>query len=58
MNIFHTIYSDAAHTNALSRVTAVELISEVQDYDKEKYREMLLEATETVLGHFGFLGHF
>jgi hypothetical protein len=23
-------------------------------YDKEKYREMLLEATETVLGYFGF----
>ena len=25
-----------------------------QVYDKEKYREMLLEATETVLGYFGF----
>ena len=25
-----------------------------QDYDKEKYREMLLEAAETVLGYFGF----
>jgi hypothetical protein len=24
------------------------------DYDKEKYRDMLLEATETVLGYFGF----
>jgi hypothetical protein len=24
------------------------------DYDKEKYREMLLEAAETVLGYFGF----
>jgi hypothetical protein len=23
-------------------------------YDKEKYREMLLEAAETVLGYFGF----
>jgi hypothetical protein len=26
----------------------------VRDYDKEKYREMLLEAAETVLGYFGF----
>ena len=24
------------------------------NYDKEKYREMLLEAAETVLGYFGF----
>ena len=27
---------------------------EALDYDKEKYREMLLEAAETVLGLFGF----
>ena len=25
-----------------------------EQYDKEKYREMLLEAAETVLGYFGF----
>ena len=25
-----------------------------QVYDKEKYREMLLEAAETVLGYYGF----
>jgi hypothetical protein len=24
------------------------------DYDKEKYREMLLESAETVLSYFGF----
>jgi hypothetical protein len=24
------------------------------NYDKEKYREMLIEAAETVLGYFGF----
>jgi len=24
------------------------------DYDKEKYREMLLEAAEAILGLFGF----
>jgi hypothetical protein len=30
------------------------LISEEHEYDKEKYREMLLEAAETILGYFGF----
>jgi hypothetical protein len=24
------------------------------EYDKEKYKEMLLDAAETVLGYFGF----
>jgi hypothetical protein len=24
------------------------------DYDKEKYKEMILDAAETVLGYFGF----
>jgi predicted TIM-barrel fold metal-dependent hydrolase len=24
------------------------------DYDKEKYKEMVLDAAETVLGYFGF----
>jgi hypothetical protein len=32
----------------------LDLISEEHDYDKEKYREMLLEAAETALGYFGF----
>ena len=27
--------------------------TEEHDYDKEKYREMLLEGAETVLGYFG-----
>jgi len=37
-------------------VTPVEFIEEgiEQVYDKDKYREMLLEAAETVLGYFGF----
>jgi DNA polymerase elongation subunit (family B) len=50
------IYTDAAHSNPLRRVTPVELIDEVEEqvYDKEKYREVLLEAAETVLGYFGF----
>jgi hypothetical protein len=34
----------------------VDLISQGKehDYDKEKYREMLLEAAESILGYFGF----
>ena len=32
----------------------LDLVSEEHDYDKEKYREMLLEAAESILGHFGF----
>jgi hypothetical protein len=28
------------------------------NYDKQKYREMLLEPAETVLGYFGFDGLF
>jgi DNA polymerase elongation subunit (family B) len=49
------IYTDA-HTNPLRRVTPLDFIHEgnEQDYDKAKYREMLLEAAETVLGYFGF----
>jgi len=32
----------------------LDLISEERDYDKEKYREMLLGAAESILGYFGF----
>ena len=28
----------------------------VKSYDKEKYRDLLLDAAETVLGYFGFDG--
>jgi DNA polymerase-2 len=52
----HYIYTDASHANPLRRVAPVNLIDEdgEQDYDKEKYRDMLLDAAETVLGCFGF----
>jgi DNA polymerase elongation subunit (family B) len=50
------IYTDAHHSNPLCRVRALELVREEEElnYDKEKYREMLLEAAETVLAYFGF----
>jgi DNA polymerase elongation subunit (family B) len=50
------IHIDAHHTNPLRRVKPTDLIiqGEALNYDKEKYREMLIEAAETVLGFFGF----
>jgi DNA polymerase elongation subunit (family B) len=55
-DIIQYIYTDAAHKNPLRRVMPLDLVSKGKehDYDKEKYREMLLEAAETVLSYFGF----
>jgi len=49
-------HTGAARSNPLRRVTPVKFIEEGREqvYDKEKYRDMLLEAAETVLGYFGF----
>ena len=52
------VYTDAQHKNPFCRVTPLGLMKqgeqEEQKYDKEKYREMLLDAAETILGYFGF----
>lgn len=48
------IYTDAAHRNPLRRILPVDLIKKEHGYDKQKYRDMLLEAAETILGYFGF----
>jgi DNA polymerase elongation subunit (family B) len=53
------IYTDSQHKNPLCRVVPVENAhqnntEESFSYDKEKYREMVLDAAETVLGYFGF----
>ncbi|MFL6338354.1 MAG: DNA polymerase domain-containing protein [Nitrososphaeraceae archaeon] len=48
------IYTDSKHNNPLYRVTAIEGSKSLSSYDKEKYREMTLDAAETVLAHFGF----
>jgi DNA polymerase elongation subunit (family B) len=50
------IYSNTQHKNPLLRVAALESeeASKTLNYDKEKYREMILDAAETVLGPFGF----
>jgi len=50
------VFTNARHTNPLYRVTPRALMGQTRefDYDREKYRELLLEAAETVLGYFGF----
>ena len=50
------VYTDSQHQNPLSRVVPAQFIrnNDSLEYDKEKYKEMLLDASETVLGIFGF----
>ena len=50
------VYTDSQHQNPLSRVVPAQFIrnNDSLNYDKEKYKEMLLDASETVLGIFGF----
>ncbi|MGD0330407.1 MAG: DNA polymerase domain-containing protein [Nitrososphaeria archaeon] len=48
------IYMDSDHHNPLCRVIPLELASSHVNIDKEKYRDMLLDAAETVLSTFSF----
>jgi DNA polymerase elongation subunit (family B) len=50
------IYTDSQHQNPLSRVVPAQFIrnNDDLDYDREKYKEMLFDASETILGIFGF----
>ena len=52
------IYTNLQHKNPLCRVAPIDSTYEYEnrklDYDKKKYREMILDAAETVLGYFGF----
>ena len=53
------IYTNSQHSNPLCRVVPIEknvvqATEPLLEYDKEKYREMILDAAETVLGMFGF----
>jgi DNA polymerase elongation subunit (family B) len=48
------VYTDMKHNNPLNRVITAENLHENMDYDKEKYKELLLDAAENVLGIFGF----
>jgi DNA polymerase elongation subunit (family B) len=46
------VYTDSNHANSLQRITPAKLISS-EEYDKEKYLEMLLDSAEAVLSVFG-----
>jgi DNA polymerase elongation subunit (family B) len=48
------IYINSKHNNPICRVTPIENLASLSQYDKEKYKEMMLDAAETVLGFFGF----
>jgi hypothetical protein len=52
------IYTNSQHNNPLYRVVPIAIgnaqAKSLSQYDKEKYREMILDAAETVLGFFGF----
>jgi DNA polymerase elongation subunit (family B) len=48
------IYTDSKHSNPLCRVIPIENTRSLPPYDREKYKEMILDAAETVLGYFGF----
>ena len=52
------IYTNSQHNNPLCRVVPIAVengqAEPLSQYDKEKYKEMILDAAETVLGLFGF----
>jgi hypothetical protein len=59
--ILSNIFIDSQHNNPLCRVIPVDIDSIQEEgktilnnYDKEKYKEMILDAAETILGLFGF----
>jgi DNA polymerase family B len=47
------VHTDANHTDPLFRIAPAKLIS-TQNYDREKYLDMLLDSSEAVLSIFGF----
>jgi DNA polymerase elongation subunit (family B) len=51
------IYTNSQHKNPLCRVASIgsnNARKDTLDYDKQKYKDMMLDAAETVLGYFGF----
>ena len=55
-DIIQYVYTDSQHQNPLNRVMPIgdSIDDFTPNYDREKYKEMLLDAAETVLGIFGF----
>jgi DNA polymerase elongation subunit (family B) len=48
------VYTNTEHNNPLHRVIAAETLTDFTDYDREKYKEILLDAAENGLTIFGF----
>jgi DNA polymerase elongation subunit (family B) len=52
------VYTNSQHNNPLCRVVPIAIGNaqkeSMSQYDKEKYKEMVLDAAETILGFFGF----
>jgi hypothetical protein len=40
--------------STVCRLTPIENLASLPPYDKEKYKELLLDEAETILGFFGF----
>jgi hypothetical protein len=49
-DVIQYIYTDSQHQNPLNRIAIAGDNNFGLNYDKEKYKEMLLDATETVVG--------
>jgi hypothetical protein len=49
-DILQYVYTNSQHQNPLNRIATGFAVN----YDKEKYKDMLLDAAETILGIFGF----
>ena len=47
------VHTDSNHTDPLYRITPAKLLAS-EEYDREKYLEMLLDSAESVLSIFGF----
>jgi hypothetical protein len=47
------VYTDSNHSDPLNRIVPAKLIIS-ENYDREKYLEMLLDSAEAVLSVFGF----
>jgi len=52
-DIIQYVYTDSNHADPLQRITPAKLISS-EEYDREKYLEMLLDSAEAVVSVFGF----
>ena len=56
------VYTNSKHNNSLYRVSPIAIgnaqAESLSQYDKEKYKEMILDAAETVLGFWALIELF